>query len=113
MSALDRLKNIQSNFKKTWTGINCEMSGRSGTSNFVNKKRVFNLGETFHDEEERQKQLFKIFGKLKDLEEDKLNTTSISSISGMSGGTSTTSQTSGATQGQTFNKTTSSTNVGN
>jgi hypothetical protein len=89
MSALDRLKNIQSNFKKTWTGINCEMSGRAGTSNFVNKKRVFNLGDIFHDEEERQKQIHKIFSKLKDIEEDKLNTSSISTTSGLSGAQST------------------------
>lgn len=53
MSALDRLKNIQSNFKKTWTGINCEVSGRAGTANFVNKKRIFVLGDIFHEEEER------------------------------------------------------------
>ena len=39
MSALDRLKNIQSNFKKNWNGINCELSGRAGTANFTNKKR--------------------------------------------------------------------------
>jgi len=30
MSALDRLKNIQSNFKRTWIGIDCTVSGRAG-----------------------------------------------------------------------------------
>jgi hypothetical protein len=46
MSALDRLKLIQSNFKLTWNGINCESSGRPGTSNFVNKKRQATVIET-------------------------------------------------------------------
>ncbi len=32
MSALDRLKNIQSNFKRTWIGIDCQSSGRAGKS---------------------------------------------------------------------------------
>lgn len=64
MSALDRLKNIQSNFKRTWNGIDCLSSGRPGnfylflfmnlgTSNFVNKKRTFILPENYLDEEER------------------------------------------------------------
>ena len=30
MSALDRLKNIQSNFRRTWNGIMCESCGRAG-----------------------------------------------------------------------------------
>ena len=89
MSALDRLKNIQSNFKRTWNGINCEYSGRSGnyyitlhlvngnltyylgTSNFVNKKRTFHIPESYYEEEERQRQLAKVFCKLRDLEDDK------------------------------------------
>ncbi len=63
MSALDRLKNIQSNFKRTWNGVDCNVSGRAGifyfftyligTSNFVNKKRTFILSEAFLEEEER------------------------------------------------------------
>jgi len=61
MSALDRLKNIQANFKKTWAGINCEVSGRAGTANFVNKKRTFNISEEYAEEEERQLQIGKIF----------------------------------------------------
>ena len=46
MSALDRLKHIQSNFKQNWKGINCDYSGRPGTSNFVNKKRMITVIET-------------------------------------------------------------------
>jgi len=71
MSALDRLKNIQSNFKRSWNGIDCNVSGRAGTSNFVNKKRTFVLSEAYLEEEERQRSLLKVFAKLKDLEEDK------------------------------------------
>jgi hypothetical protein len=42
MSALDRLKNIQSNFKRTWNGIVCEVSGRTGNhSNDLNSKSHF------------------------------------------------------------------------
>ena len=33
MSALDRLKCIQNNFRQQWNGINCEISGRPGKSN--------------------------------------------------------------------------------
>lgn len=72
MSALDRLKNIQSNFKRNWNGIDCCISGRTGTSNFVNKKRTFHIPESFIEEEERQRNLTKIFAKLKEIEEDKI-----------------------------------------
>jgi hypothetical protein len=72
MSALDRLKTIQSNYRRTWNGIDCSISGRAGTSNFVNKKRTFTIPETFYEEEERQRQLDQIFGKIKDIEEDRL-----------------------------------------
>jgi hypothetical protein len=102
MSALDRLKNIQSNFKRTWNGINCEYSGRSGTSNFVNKKRVFHIPETYFEEEDRQRQLLKVFIKLKDFEEDK-------SVNGGAGSTS-----NGTTSNsiQSFNKTSSNSQGG-
>lgn len=53
MTALERLKHIQSNFKQQWMGINCEFSGRPGTSNFVNKKRVCTISEGSVQEEER------------------------------------------------------------
>ena len=73
MSALDRLKLIQSNFKQNWTGIQCESGGRPGTSNFVNKNRAITVIETAVIEDERQKQLYEIFNKLKELEEDRVN----------------------------------------
>ena len=42
-----------------------------GTSNFVNKKRVFHIPDLYYEEEDRQRQLAKVFCKLKELEEDK------------------------------------------
>ena len=35
MSALDRLKCIQNNFRQQWHGINCEISGRPGKSSIT------------------------------------------------------------------------------
>jgi hypothetical protein len=70
MSALDRLKHIQSNFKQHWRGINCEFSGRPGTSNFVNKKRLYTVSDGSIQEEERQKQMGKVMSKVKDLEDE-------------------------------------------
>jgi hypothetical protein len=61
----------------------------------VNKKRVFTLGEAFLDEEERQKQLGKIFAKVKELEDDKLNCMNSTASSSFSKTTSTTSVSSG------------------
>lgn len=69
MSALDRLKMIQSNFKQQWKGILCESSGRPGTSNFVNKKRPLINIESAREEDERQKQMLRIFNQLKHIEE--------------------------------------------
>jgi hypothetical protein len=37
----------------------------------VNKKRIFTLPESFIEEEERQRQLCKIFAKLRELEEER------------------------------------------
>jgi hypothetical protein len=74
MSALDRLKSIQSNFKKNWTGILTEHSGRPGTSLLMNKKRVFTVAEAQLDDDERMRTLLKIFGKLKEFEDDRATT---------------------------------------
>ena len=73
MSALDRLKLIQSNFKQGWQGIQCESGGRPGTSNFVNKNRAITVIDSAVTEDERQKQLMKIFNKLRDLDDDRVN----------------------------------------
>jgi len=71
MSALDRLKLIQSNFKQNWLGIQCESCGRPGTSNFVNRKRAITVIDTAVIEDERQKQILKIFNRIKEIEEDR------------------------------------------
>lgn len=84
MSALDRLKQIQSNFKRQWNGIDCAISGRVGTSNFVNKKRTFIIPESHVEEEERQRQLNKIFSKLREFEEDPYRPSTTSSTGGIS-----------------------------
>ena len=39
MSAIDRLKQIQANFKATWGGIQCDKTGRPGTANITNTTR--------------------------------------------------------------------------
>ena len=103
MSALDRLKQIQSNFKRQWNGIDCSISGRVGTSNFVNKKRTFVIPDSFVEEEERQRTINKIFTKLKDLEEDthRPSTTSSSIVGGVSQ--------SASSAGASFNKTAAAT----
>lgn len=67
---MDRLKHIQSNFKQHWRGINCEYAGRPGTSNFVNKKRLYTVSDASVQEEERQKQITKVMAKVKDLEDE-------------------------------------------
>lgn len=73
MSALDRLKLIQSNFRQSWNGIQCEFGGRPGTQNFVNRKRQITVIESAQIEDERQKQLWKIFSKIRELDDERVN----------------------------------------
>lgn len=61
MSALDRLKLIQSNFLKNWKGIVAEYTGRPGTSQICNKKRNYGCNDKLPEEDERQRMLFKLF----------------------------------------------------
>lgn len=50
MSALDRLKNIQSNFKRTWNGIDCNISGRAGKDKVIDTvSRYFKLCKSKED----------------------------------------------------------------
>jgi hypothetical protein len=57
-----------------------------GTSNFVNKKRTFVIPETHVEEEERQRQLNKIFGKLREFEEDPYTRPQTTSTQGSTNG---------------------------
>jgi len=70
MSALDRLKLIQANFLKNWNGVACEYTGRPGTSQICNKKRNYSIQDKSSEEDERQRQLFKLFQIIRGLEED-------------------------------------------
>ena len=70
MSALERLKMIQAQFKKEWMGINTEYTDRPGTSNLCNRERLFNQPEPFLEEVERQRKFQIIFETLKNIEID-------------------------------------------
>ena len=74
MSALDRLKQIQANFKKTWKGINCVFCGRVGTSHLLNKQRKFEVTERQIENEERQKIMLNLFTKVQEFEETRPQT---------------------------------------
>lgn len=65
MSALDRLKCIQNNFRQQWNGINCEISGRPGEYHFfsipsasLSKRKLISLLWKF---EFRRARIFLIF----------------------------------------------------
>ena len=88
MSALDRLKLIQSNFKQKWEGISCESCGRPGTSNFVNPKRAVTVIESALQEDERQKTLLKVFNRLFELEEERIGASVGGSTPGSTAGSS-------------------------
>lgn len=55
MSALDRLKLIQTQFKQQWNGISTEYTDQPGTSNLCNKDRVFKVHANFVEEVERER----------------------------------------------------------
>ena len=86
MSALDRLKHIQSNFKQHWKGISCEYAGRPGTSNFVNRKRICSVSESSIQEEDRERQLGKVMVKLKELDDECKGIMANGGSSGSAGG---------------------------
>ena len=69
-SGLAFLKEIQARFRKTWTGIECVVTGRVGTSNITNKKRKFNAPELYSKEEDRQRKIADIFSKIHEFEEE-------------------------------------------
>jgi len=50
--------------------VDCQISGRVGTSNITNKKRKFHIPEIFNKEEERQAHLNEIFKKIREYEEE-------------------------------------------
>jgi len=68
MSALDRLKMIQAQYKQSWTGINAEYTGRPGTSNLTNQTRKFRALPLLEVEDARSVLFAKIFDTLKNIE---------------------------------------------
>jgi hypothetical protein len=70
MSALDRLKMIQAQFKQTWVGINTEYSGRPGTSNMTNTTRKFRPLPLLDAENDRNTLFCRIFETLKNIESE-------------------------------------------
>ena len=70
MSALDRLKMIQAEFKSSWVGINTDYSGKPGTSILCNTTRIFKVHRATVEEDERAARLMKIFSTLRNIEHD-------------------------------------------
>ena len=70
MSALDRLKMIQAQFKAKWVGINTDYTGKPGTSQMCNKERNFPTTKQVIEEENRARKFTKIFDTLRNIETD-------------------------------------------
>lgn len=68
MTALDRLKILQAQFKKTWNGINVDFTGRPGTSNMTNPHRKFRPLPKLDIEDERNTLFLQIFDTLRNIE---------------------------------------------
>jgi hypothetical protein len=70
MSALERLKLIQQQFKQTWVGIDTEYTDRPGTSNMCNQERKFKVPKPYLEEVERERQFQIVFDTLRNIEND-------------------------------------------
>ena len=70
MSALDRLKMIQAQYKQVWSGINTEYTGRPGTSNLTNTTRKFRALPLLEVEDQRSILFGKVFTTLKNIEQE-------------------------------------------
>ena len=70
MSALDRLKMIQAQFKAKWVGINTDYTGKPGTSQMCNKERNFPVTKQVIEEENRARKITKILDTLRNIETD-------------------------------------------
>ena len=69
LSALDRLKLLQAQFKKTWIGVNTDYTGRPGTSNLTNKNRKFRALPKLETENERNQEFVKMLATLRNVEQ--------------------------------------------
>ncbi len=61
---------IQTQFKARWVGINCDFSGRPGTSLMCNADRKFPITNQEVEENLRHERLNRIFETLKNIEND-------------------------------------------
>lgn len=69
MNALERLKLLQAQFKKTWVGINTEYTGRPGTSNMTNATRKFRPLPKLETENQRNTLFCQILDTLRNIEQ--------------------------------------------
>ena len=70
VTALERLKMIQAQFKARWVGINTEFTGRPGTSLMCNETRNFPMTQQEHEEILRNERFQRIFDTLRNIEND-------------------------------------------
>ena len=70
MTALERLKMIQAQFRARWVGINVDFTGRPGTSTMCNAERKFPMTPQEHEERLRSERFSRIFETLRNIEAD-------------------------------------------
>ena len=70
MTALERLKMIQAQFKARWVGINCDYTGRPGTSLMCNQDRKFPIHNNEIEENLRSERFQRILETLRNIENE-------------------------------------------
>lgn len=70
MTALERLKMIQAEFKSRWVGINTDYTGRPGTSLMCNQDRNFPMTPQEKEEWLRSDRFMRVFNTLRNIEND-------------------------------------------
>ena len=70
VTALERLKMIQAQFKARWVGINTEFTGRPGTSLMCNQDRSFPMTQQEQEEVVRSERFGRLFDTLRNIESD-------------------------------------------
>ena len=70
MTALERLKMIQAQFKARWVGINTDYTGRPGTSLMCNQDRKFPTNNHEIEEDLRSERFLRILDTLRNIENE-------------------------------------------
>ena len=70
MTALERLKMIQTQFKAQWVGISTDSTGKPGTSTMCNPDRFFPVTRQERDEVARADKFMRVFETLRNIEQD-------------------------------------------